>query len=736
MQPPFPHRLPLIAAARRGPTRERLCEFPVVRHRAPLRYAACCGLVLALWMGLGGRAQAAGSDLSLRTTDGLEVLVDYRWAGNAYGGYYPVRFQVRNDGEERTLRFEIEERRGRLPQVARDVTIEAQTSLDFTLPVPMVGPGTHVTLTVYDDGEEIPEMVTGLALPAPDRSGLQRPSLLVISPVLEDCREFEKAATAIIAENSSRRHRHGGFGARSNDHQVLAPNMLPDSWIDYTGLDFVAIPLDVLEQLPVSNRTAILEWMEAGGNLIVYATDAEPPQSDRLAQILDLSQRGLVSPEWQPSQETQRDVTRQRYESQLLVAEATVTAGGSAAGRVGRTPNMASLMNLNEGAWDRSAPAFWDRGILLGRVIAFRQNPFPGSSLDWCWMLNALGSPRWNWIERHGVAARAGNRDFPDFSIPGVQSVPVFSFLFLITVFTIIIGPVNYFLLWRKKQLHLLIVTIPIIAFATSVSMFAYSVMAHGFGVKSRVRSVTLLDQQQQTAVTVARQAMHAGVTPSSGLLFDRDVAVFPIWPVEAEFEGGAVDWTDAQALRAGWLRSRTRTQMLNLSHRRVRGRLEIETGTAGASVANGLEWDLDYLVIIDEAGRAFVTENLAAGDKVPLRPFTESDMLTYTRLITANAPEMPAGLEERGPRMRLSGPFGRRISDLTDASMEAGLLETAYRQAQWFRTGENGRLAATDVLRNPQRSYVGLVRDNPGIEYGTPTTGSDIDQHLLIGAY
>ena len=90
----------------------------------------------------------------------------------------------------------------------------------------------------------------------------------------------------------------------------------------------------------------------------------------------------------------------------------------------------------------------------------------------------------------------------------GVKGVPTTAFLVLMTLFTIIIGPVNYIFLVRRKQQYLLLITIPVFALMTSLSLFGYSVVAHGFGVKSRLRSMTILDQQSRTAVTTSRIAL------------------------------------------------------------------------------------------------------------------------------------------------------------------------------------------------------------------------------------
>ena len=105
---------------------------------------------------------------------------------------------------------------------------------------------------------------------------------------------------------------------------------------------------------------------------------------------------------------------------------------------------------------------------------------------------------------------------------PGIGGVPVYGFMVLITGFAVLIGPVNYFYLQRKRLLWLLLVTVPVTALVTSVLLVGYSIASHGFSVRSRIRSLTVLDQKSHSAVTVARLALFAGVAPS------RRPAVFP----------------------------------------------------------------------------------------------------------------------------------------------------------------------------------------------------------------
>ena len=102
---------------------------------------------------------------------------------------------------------------------------------------------------------------------------------------------------------------------------------------------------------------------------------------------------------------------------------------------------------------------------MLGTVCAFPGNPFPGTINDWLWLDKSCGEP--SWTVRHGFSPHIGTKDFFKFMNPGIHGVPTIAFLVLITLFSILIGPVNYLYLSRKKMLWLLLFTVPALACGT-----------------------------------------------------------------------------------------------------------------------------------------------------------------------------------------------------------------------------------------------------------------------------
>lgn len=704
-------------------------------------------ILLLLLTALPSDAFAMGSEWSVHARD-LMLRVDERWAGGAYGGYYPIRISLTNKGRPRSLTFRLSSAGGggsNLPTVERTIVIEQNARQHFTLPVPLVNTEVYGVFQVFEEGRSLKEFEHDVSVPAAHLGGADRPSLLVISPVLVDCDRFEDAVTSLAAaaasSSSSGPWGYGGW-AGSTDHQVIGTELLPENWIDYSGLDIVAVPFTTFERLTPAVRTAIIKWVEAGGNLLVYEAGTGSDALAGLNKLLALDDRRALSSVWigaDPKLRKVITVVNSEGTSALSAVPATsvmptVIAPASTAAEEKKEPD--SDPTAPPFIWDDSSDAFRRRDVMFGHVFAFAGNPFPGSPSDWAWLLNSDNAVKWKWkwLERNGLSSRMEHEEFMKFLIPGVGGVPVLAFLGLITVFTIVIGPVNYWLLWRRKQLYLLVVTIPAIAILTSGSLFGYAVIADGFGVKSRLRSFTLLDQQNRTAVSINRIALYAGLAPSAGLSFPADTAVFPIWPDDRGLESGRIDWTNTQHYATGWLRSRTITQLETIAHRTERGRLEIKPAAEEKlEVANGLAWEIGTLIVRDDHGGYYFGKDLPAGASKTVLRATNGDLRRLSAELAELTPQFPTGVASGGSNPWDWG-YGLRYAmragygATTPAKFEHSLLE------QSLGPIEHKSTSTADWL--PKKSYVAVFPDNPGIDLGLEKTNPHSGVHVLLGRY
>jgi hypothetical protein len=346
--------------------------------------------------------------------------------------------------------------------------------------------------------------------------------------------------------------------------------------------------------------------------------------------------------------------------------------------------------------------------------------------------LSSVGVPRSSWMQRHGVAPDLGTEEFFNFMNPGIGGVPVYGFMVLITAFAVLIGPVNYFYLRRKRLLWLLLVTVPGTALVTSVLLVGYSVATHGFSIRSRIRSLTVLDQKSHSAVTVARLALFAGVAPARGMQFSPETAVYPVFPPTAEPGAFTVDWTEKQALTSGWLLSRTRTQFLTIRHAEQPERVEIKPGQdGGLAIVNGLPWELEAVIVADESGRLLSARNVLPNASEPLAGASETNRLDFVGLLGRNRPELPDNFSS--PVFNpLVGRRSRRaftvMALLPGAHFDSNLMERLIQT--WSRD-----LTAKTTCLSP-RSFLAVLRQNPGVDTGVGLTTEQAGYHLLLGYY
>lgn len=685
-------------------------------------FRCSCSVVVALllMLGLSSDLQAAGDQITLDGHD-LQLNVDSRWVGCAKGGYCPIRLRVVNRGPTRTLTFRFAKTYQDVPTVKQTLEVPQNATLAFTLSVPMVGPATSGELRVEDRGRALEKLTQSINLPEGNAFELGYATCLAVSPTVVDFQPFDDGISTF-------RHATGGGLTSSSPYfrstgsassLALPATSLPSSWIDYSGVDVIAVPREELSKLPRDTRTALMQWVRCGGTLLVTSLGNDSAARDAVTKLLTPDLAASANWQWIPARKEDRQVSHIAH----------VDPGG-ASSITSPPPQNAP------GAWPLDAP-FQVAVVGFGKLVTFRDNPFPGTAQDWFWLLKSVGgSQQWDWGRRFGQSARMGNSEFLQFLIPGIGGVPVLMFLVLITIFSVVIGPLNYFVLARRKQLHLLIVTIPVMALATSLVLLGYTTVQHGFGVKARSRSLTFVDQPAQSAVTFNRLSLFAGQAPSSGLQFSRDTAAFPIWPENESFDSGQVDWTETQALTAGWLRSRTRTQFLTVRHRVERGRLEVTPrGADTLAVANGFEWGFQRLVVADEQGRLFVGADVPAGASVDLKPASEQELNDVANRLRENPPELPASLSGRTADPFLWGrPHYRRYTPGGSSPWHFydGVMEQAWMRLQTTKTVATG-FPSTSVT---PRSFFGLAAQPPQIEFGVPKVTEIASSHVVMGSW
>ena len=166
---------------------------------------------------------------------------------------------------------------------------------------------------------------------------------------------------------------------------------------------------------------------------------------------------------------------------------------------------------------------------------------------------------------------------FPEQHIEGLGKAPVTVFVFVILAFAILVGPVNFMILRRRKKPLAALVTVPALGFGTTLVILAYGIFHDGFTVRGVAKSCTLLDQARHEAVSVNASTLFAGLAPGELTMKPDSMLLSQRAGFDREDWVDRWNWNDnTQRLDGGILPSRTVTPLLSVQQGPVRERLTV----------------------------------------------------------------------------------------------------------------------------------------------------------------
>jgi hypothetical protein len=220
-------------------------------------------------------------------------------------------------------------------------------------------------------------------------------------------------------------------------------------------------------------------------------------------------------------------------------------------------------------------------------------------------------------------------------ALPIVENlrIPTRSIVVIMLAFIIIIGPVNIYLLNRRKRRTWMLWTIPAISFATTLFVFAYSLLSEGITPDTRITGLTVLDQTSHRAATIGGTAFYCPLTPSGGLHFDFGTEATPLVPVgSGSGTSREVDWTQSQRFTRGWVSARVPAFFHLRKSETRRERIQVINENGKLQVLNGLGAEIKSLWLADLNGQIYQADNIAAGQKATL-------ILSNTRVTNQSGP-------------------------------------------------------------------------------------------------
>ncbi len=740
----------------------------------------CCCVIAA------DSLQAAGQ-LSVSTAKGLTLAVDPQWFDS--GGYRPVKVTIAAATPSPGDRSFHLEYRARTHYNSRSVTVGqdldlpgGSTSATVTLHVPQHYTWTNFELDVWEDGrylkllsqaagfgggqdwaEGLPNMLFVADKPAvaPTLPVVPAgvPMMAGIITVMPEVRSTSLASLfpPVDSRNGVRVVAAQQGATPHLDTSISLPlDQLPETWIDYSGVDIVCLSLDQAKLIAAQEAArwnALRTWVSAGGNLLVSGVASDSPQLAELERLLgkprsDVDDRPAAARGWAtPAPENFKKQLPSPFAANGWAG--VQAAPGMAAGLPGM-PGDAPVPQTAPPTPPRTPaplhdPPFVSRRHGLGLVAAVAADDLCAQEAEqWQGLLNTIGLDRWVWFRRHGLSPQRENRDFWNWPIPGVGLAPVTAFQVLITAFVVAIGPLNYWWLRRRGKLHLLVMVVPLSAALVTLALFGYALAVDGLGVRVRCRSYTLLDQRTGEASCWARTSYYAGLAPSGGLKFSDDVAAIALLPQtpderHGELRSRTLSWLPGeQKLVSGWIASRAPTQLLTVRSRRSAAGLQVKlaAGGAPAQVENRLGVRVERLLLADAAGNHYRAESIAPDGTATLEAADLGvEGAWLGALYEQRRPADPSAFDRRnsgfvsGVRFRWVSPWNNA---LPPATLQTSLLE---RELDWaFRLVAPGAGSKPPGLS--PRSYLAIVERSPEVEYGVDSYEEEESLHLVVGRW
>lgn len=447
---------------------------------------------------------------------------------------------------------------------------------------------------------------------------------------------------------------------------------LPHDWRAYQRYDVIIMEPEGLRRLRDQGVAyeAVRDWILNGGTVIVYDVDAVARAMESLgfSEAVDAKSTellGVIDYELTAA----RQLERLQAQKELEHIESLLLEVRESAESTGQNTDGQSSLDLSASADfpDPRIQDFLDEMAVQQRLLdqldetlrmssAVRHNGIQvaGVGAGYVMSVQLFGghetptAAQWTTITkfldfrasptlRRGVDPLLGDGRFGRWTIPGVAQPPVYTFMGLLVVFVILVGPVAYRQTSKRGRSYLMFAIAPALALLTTVAMFGYGIVSDGFGTVVRVRQLTWVDGKTGHAGERIRSTYFAGVRPSAGLRFPGNAELM------VYHEGSGQSWdelerrpdarlgdvvveADSQHLDSSFLPSRQQRQFVVHMPRRNVGSLQLvldPQGNRSAQITNGLSFPIRQAVLRDERSDYWLVEKLAANEVGPGTPLS-----------------------------------------------------------------------------------------------------------------
>ncbi|MEM6690479.1 MAG: hypothetical protein AAF664_13685 [Planctomycetota bacterium] len=357
---------------------------------------------------------------------------------------------------------------------------------------------------------------------------------------------------------------------------------------------------------------------------------------------------------------------------------------GSEASSLRQTFRLTKLPELDFGHQSVLGTTVWGTEISLGvGRVCFAQSG--GRQLDLkVSPLRELASPIPSNMVRIGVDPVMGSPGYDRWLIEGVSQPPVYTFIGMLTVFMLLVGPAAYRLTVCTGRGHLMFVLAPVLAILTTGTMLVYGVCVDGFSPKARVRQVTFLDSANGQSLTRSRETHFAPRGVRAPLPLPEESVFIDYQPASIGFRYAVAPATaasfeqrsDQMFLRPSWLPVREQKQCIWMAPADKAGQVRLIQTDDGWRLCNESQMTLVHPFVQTPAGQtwAFNESAVLKGQTVSLERVPDDELSDRMRLL--HDPFRPIDLTNSQTFRNVMDMIGDLLSGVRSQEANDGLLE------------------------------------------------------------
>jgi hypothetical protein len=592
-----------------------------------------------------GRATSSTNDQELA---GVRCQTVYSWPNRLHRGYFPVVVRLENMNEDSTVvDLKVEAGWRTEDSYTRRILLTPGQRAEFEMLLRARGNGVNnywLELEIGSDERCILNFGPGQS----HRSGgVLQNVMYVTSEELDGVTESKLTdGWADLDKRTQWAPYVGDFLLSLRTFDQLSAN-----WKAYTSLDTVILDLSSGELPGVALLEALASWCRSGGTLIVLGVP-----SDSIAGFPGLGaaidERFVQLP--RPHPRNKGDVFKPCHE--------VFEEQGLSSYRFGFGTLIASHLGPEAG-WPLEVD---DEGVSLAYIAARAKVPE-------AWSRASRGS-------------RSVQNDVERL-LDRFADLPLRTLMAFMVLFALLLGPINFMWLRRKKKPMLLLVSVPVISIGCSIALLLYGVLAEGLDIRSVTRTWAVLDQRNQTATFGEVRRVFAGRSPGEGLRPQVGTLVMPgsnKWYGSHRQENlFLTDTTNGLVLSGDYFPVRNAFLQMIFSDRTSRLRLDVKTVGEDIEVTNALGTSVDDLLLRGPNGEYHALQNtLAPGQSALLVPTGGQDKLNewsvdLSRFGNHGAPDLMLGTYvARVEEATLRDDCGVEVDEIDGRHILLGILD------------------------------------------------------------